>query len=115
MRSTLLASLAALAMLPLTNTAVIASSPIDFARDVAPILEQHCIRCHQPAIKKGDLSLATAADLTADEYLSPGKPDESHLLEVVTPSGGAKPQMPKDGSPLSSDEVALLRAWISEG
>ena len=102
-------------MLLSINMAALAASPVDFARDVAPILEQHCIRCHQPAIKKGDLSLATAADLTSSEYLSPGKPDESHLLDVVTPTGGAKPQMPKEGSPLSPTEIALLRDWISEG
>ena len=73
-------------------THVMAETPVDFARDIAPILEQHCIRCHQPAIKKGDLSLATRADLDANEYLSAGNPDESHLLEVVTPVGGEKPK-----------------------
>jgi mono/diheme cytochrome c family protein len=87
----------------------------DFARDVAPIFEQHCIQCHQPGIKKGDLSLASRADLDANDYLSPGEPDESHLLEVVTSSGGAKPQMPKGGPPLSAKELAALRDWIAAG
>jgi hypothetical protein len=31
--------------------------PVDFRREVAPILERHCIRCHQPANKKGEVSL----------------------------------------------------------
>ena len=91
------------------------NGPVDFARDIAPILEQHCIRCHQPAIKKGDLSLATRADLDANEYLSAGNPDESHLLEVVTPVGGAKPEMPKEGTLLTTSEIALLRQWIEQG
>lgn len=91
------------------------TSPIDFARDVAPIFEQHCIRCHQPGIEKGDLSLASRADLDANDFLSPSKPDESHLLEVVTPAGGAKPQMPKAGSPLSAKELTTLRDWIAAG
>jgi hypothetical protein len=107
---------AACVLLMLRGTASFAAEgPVDFGRDVAPIIEQHCIRCHQPAIKKGDLSLATDADLTANDYLSAGKPDESHLLEVVTPSGGAKPLMPKEGAPLSPQEVSTLRAWIAEG
>jgi hypothetical protein len=59
--------------------------------------------------------LATKADLESNDYLSPGKPDESHLFEVVTSSGDAKPQMPKEGSPLSPQETSLLRRWIAEG
>lgn len=88
---------------------------VDFNRQVAPILEQHCIRCHQPANKKGELSLATRADLEANELLLAGKPDESRLLEVVAAAAGAKPEMPKEGEPLSEKEVTVLRDWISQG
>lgn len=89
--------------------------PIDFNRDVAPILEQHCIRCHQSANKKGDLSLATRVDLDANELLSAGKPDESRLLDVITAAAGEKPEMPKEGEPLSKREVAIIRNWIAHG
>ena len=37
------------------------AEPIDFARDIAPILQRSCLRCHEPNLRKGDLSLATAA------------------------------------------------------
>jgi mono/diheme cytochrome c family protein/cytochrome c553 len=90
-------------------------SPIDFARDVAPILEQHCIRCHQPAVKKADISLATVADLAANEYVVAGEPDASYLLEVVTARPGEKPLMPKEGPVLSAQEASVLREWIVEG
>ncbi len=92
-----------------------APTPIDFKRDVAPIFEQHCIRCHQPANKKGELSLSTRADLDANEVLLAGKPDKSRLLEVVDAATGAKPEMPKEGEPLSKQEVAVLRTWIAQG
>src|SRR4051812_23411072 len=82
-----------------------ARQPVDFSRDVAPILELHCIRCHQPANKKSGLSLATFADLKSNEYVTPGDPDVSYLIEVVTAAGGEKPLMPKDGAPLSAKEV----------
>lgn len=88
---------------------------VDFRRDVVPILEQHCIRCHQPANKKGELSLATRDNLDENEFLSAGKPDESRLLEVVTAAAGAKPEMPKEGGPLSEKEVTVLRNWIAQG
>jgi len=35
-----------------------ADRPVDFARDVAPIFQAHCVRCHHPAHKSGDLSPA---------------------------------------------------------
>ena len=92
-----------------------AKSPVDFSRDVAPILEQHCIRCHQPSNKKADLSLATFADLKSNEYVVSGDPDASYLAEIVTATAGEKPLMPKEGAALTTKEVSTLRDWIREG
>src|SRR5215213_1061326 len=78
----------------------VAKSPISFGRDLAPILEQHCIRCHQPSNKKGGLSLATFADLKSNEYVVAGDPDASYLAEVVAAAKGEKPLMPKEGAQL---------------
>jgi mono/diheme cytochrome c family protein len=97
------------------ESAAIAKPPVEFGRDVAPILEQHCIRCHQPSNKKGDLSLTTSADLKSNEFVIAGDPDSSYLIEVVTAADGKKPEMPKEGTALSKDEIATLRAWIHEG
>jgi hypothetical protein len=93
----------------------LAKSSVDFVRDVAPILERHCIRCHQPANSKTELSLATYADLAANEYVIAGRPDDSYLLEVVTDAGDERPLMPKEGAPLTGEEVAVLRTWIADG
>ena len=80
-----------------------------------PFFEQHCIRCHQPTNKKGDLSLATAADVVANQYVAPGDPAASYLLEVVTAADGEKPLMPKEGPTLSAKELEVLRTWIADG
>jgi hypothetical protein len=88
---------------------------VDFARDVAPLLERHCIRCHQPANDKSKFSLATFADLAANEYVVPGDPDASYLIELVTSVEGQPAAMPKEGSPLSDDEIDILRTWIADG
>src|SRR5258705_6976858 len=93
----------------------VAKSPVDFGRDLAPIFEQHCIRCHQPSNKKGGLSLATFADLKSNEYVVAGDPDASYLAEVVTAAAGEKPLMPKEGSPLSAQEISMLRNWVRQG
>jgi hypothetical protein len=93
-----------------------ADPAVDFARDVAPILERACVRCHQPGAAKGGLSLATAAGLLDGGHVVPGKPATSGLLDVVSPgTDGKRPRMPKDGKPLTAAEVAVLRWWVAAG
>ena len=91
-------------------------SAAEFEKQVAPILQEHCLQCHQPGNRKGELSLATAADLKVDGHVVPGKPGESRLFQVITPaSPGQKPEMPKRGPPLSEAQVAAIRQWIERG
>ncbi|GAB5444430.1 MAG: PSD1 and planctomycete cytochrome C domain-containing protein [Fuerstiella sp.] len=61
------------------------------------------------------MSLATINDSRANDYVVPGDPESSYLLEVVTSVDGEEAQMPKDGRPLSDEEVAKLRRWIAAG
>jgi mono/diheme cytochrome c family protein len=100
---------------PPAADAAAADKQIDFARDVAPIFQAHCVRCHHAAHKSGDLSLATFDDLRALSYVEPGKPAESHLLDVVSASPGKTPQMPKEGTPLTDAQRDVLRRWIVAG
>jgi mono/diheme cytochrome c family protein len=103
------AALVALAASPL------AAEPIEFARDVAPILEHHCVRCHQPGNAKGDFDLTSSAALASAGHIVAGDPSASRLIEVVSPSGIEKPEMPKEGDPLSPAQVETLRRWVTEG
>src|SRR5580698_3371752 len=93
-----------------------AGEPHAFRDRVAPILKQHCLRCHQGAKAKGGLDLSSAKGLDAGADGTPivvvGKPQESRLIEVVS---GDKPEMPKNGKPLSASEVQTLRDWIAAG
>jgi len=98
----------------LCNTGA-ADQPLDFAKDVAPIFQQHCVRCHTPGNAKGDISLATFAHLKENEYVVAGDPDSSYLVELVTTSNGEPPAMPQESKPLSDAEVTMLRRWIKEG
>ena len=87
-------------------------SQVRFQDDVAPLLERHCLSCHSDNIRKGDFSLTSQKDLLESEYLMPGNPEESYLIDLVT---GPEPEMPKTGKPLTPDEVKILSEWISEG
>jgi len=95
---------------------ITAADPPDFANDVAPILERHCVRCHNPGNAKGELSLATAAGLTEGGLVAPGDAAASRLIEVVTPPAeGERPEMPKEGEILSPEQIATLRRWVEAG
>ncbi|MBI3882393.1 MAG: hypothetical protein HY301_20335, partial [Verrucomicrobia bacterium] len=46
----------------LLATALAASAaPVDYAKEIKPLLTQHCVRCHGAAKPKGDLRADTAA------------------------------------------------------
>jgi hypothetical protein len=74
------------------------------------------LSCHSDAQRKGGLSLATRKEMLAGgesgAAVTPGKPDESLLLDYVS---GEKPEMPKTGPPLTAEEVAAINEWIAAG
>lgn len=86
-----------------------------FRDRVAPILQSHCIRCHNDLDREGELSLQTAADLLEESFIEPGDSAGSHLLSVVSAQDGDRPSMPKDADPLSEQQVAAIRQWIDAG
>jgi len=95
-----------------------ASGPVDFTRDIKPIFEASCIKCHGRGKDKGGFRLDTR-----DTFLkggengvvaTAGRSAESYLLELVS---GLDPDnvMPVKGSKLTAKQVGLLRAWIDQG
>ncbi len=92
--------------------------PVDFVRDVKPILAKHCLSCHGPDKQKSGLRLDRRADAIAGgdsgKVIVPGKPADSHLIKLIT-SDDADVRMPPKKLPLSAAEVATLRAWVEQG
>jgi mono/diheme cytochrome c family protein len=88
----------------------------DYARDVVPILETNCVRCHSPAQQEGGLLLDTYEDLLkggdSGEAFTPGNAAASRLVAMI--EGRAKKKMPPK-SDLRPDEISTLRAWIDGG
>jgi mono/diheme cytochrome c family protein len=97
------------------------AAPVDFAQEVAPIFEAHCVRCHNATERKGKFSLATAEEFFMkrkghEAVLVAGAADDSLLVELITPPHpGAEPDMPEEGEPLTAEQVAVIRRWIAEG
>src|SRR5262245_24740293 len=95
-----------------------AAEPIDYARDVKPVLARHCYACHGPEKQRSGLRLDTcAAALKGGNNgpaIVPGKSDSSRLIKAITAADNV-PVMPPKEPRLSTAEIALLRAWIDAG
>ena len=91
---------------------------VDFVKEVQPILKTSCYRCHGAEMQMGQLrldskTLAFQGGLSG-KAIVPARPSESLLLQRVLGQGD-KVRMPMDGTPLSSEQIALIRRWIEEG
>lgn len=86
-----------------------------FETRVKPLLEDRCLGCHSDNIRKGDLSLTTIADINDNGFIDTDSAEASHLIQLVISTDGEPAQMPKQGKPLTTDEVQTLLQWISEG
>ena len=87
----------------------------DFAHDVVPILQKHCVGCHGGREAKGSFSMNTRELLIDSENVQAGKPDESHLIELILATDKEVQMPPADKSRLSEAEVAALKKWIGDG
>ena len=95
-----------------------ADTPIDFNRDIRPILSENCFYCHgQDGNKRqADLRLDDRDAALAARAIVPGDPGASSLLERVH-STDADVVMPPPSSnrKLSEEQKTLLEKWIASG
>ncbi|HZL87224.1 MAG TPA: DUF1553 domain-containing protein [Pirellulaceae bacterium] len=105
-----------------TMAAVGAAEPVDFARDVRPILIDHCYQCHGPdaAHRKADLrldlpSVATAKLPSGKVAVVPSNLAASELWRRITHEAPEERMPPPEGKPLSAAQKDLLKRWIEGG
>ncbi len=108
----------------LAKVADVAAAPaqekgtVNFQRDIRPLLNDHCFRCHAEK-QKGGLRLderepALKGGESGHAAITPGKPEHSHLLKLVR-SDDEDSRMPPNGKPLTAEQIKLLETWIAEG
>ncbi len=104
--------------LALFSSVVLADKPVDYLRDVKPILARRCFGCHGPVMQNSALRLDTAALMQkggdSGPVVKPGRPAESLLIERVT-DNDEDFRMPPEGKPLTAEEITLFTAWIRAG
>ena len=99
------------------------AKPVDFDRDIRPILATNCLACHgpDPEERKAGLRLDTRDGALAERKglraVVPGEPDKSELLRRVTASDldERMPPAKVNKTGLSKREIDLLRRWIADG
>lgn len=94
-----------------------ATDVVSFQKEILPLLTQRCQMCHQGNDPQGKLALNSYKNLLqggqSGAVVKPGASDESSLL--VQYISGDRPRMPKVGPPLTSQEVELIRRWVTQG
>jgi hypothetical protein len=96
--------------------------PVDFARDVEPILKERCLSCHGPKKQKSGFRLdsreaALRGGDSGAATIVVGKSAESPLIRFVAGLDADMVMPPADGGKpaLTAEQVSVLRAWIDQG
>ena len=91
-----------------------AREPVDFERDIRPLLHARCTGCHGAEQQKSGLRLDRRDVAIRSGAIVPGNAMGSELIRRVT-SRNAAEQMPPTGDRLTPRQVALLQSWIDGG
>ena len=105
--------------LDLSKLPAAATGPIDFARDIEPILTKNCLSCHNETKAKGGLRLDEGAEAakggnTGAAFVV-GDSKNSRLIHTVAGLDADLKMPPGRGKELTADQIGKLRAWIDQG
>ncbi len=92
---------------------------MSFLAQVKPLLQDHCLPCHNGHTAAGDLNLRSRA-LTFrpspnGPFIVPGHPERSKLFRVVRLAGDEPGAMPPTGHGMSQAQLQLLKGWVTAG
>jgi hypothetical protein len=99
--------------------AAVAHAGVDYAREVKPLLRNHCYACHGAFKQQSGLRLDTGRSIRKGGDSGPavvaGNPDESLLIQAVTGTAGFRMPPEDQGNPLTPEQIEVLKTWIREG
>ncbi|MFN0066443.1 MAG: c-type cytochrome domain-containing protein, partial [Limisphaerales bacterium] len=98
-------------------------TPVDFAREILPLLRQNCLACHNQTKAKGGLNLESPALMLKGGDSGPGLAPGDGAASLLFRAAAHQAQdleMPPPGNTanavnLTADELGLLRLWIDRG
>jgi mono/diheme cytochrome c family protein len=83
---------------------------VSFARDVLPIFDQQCVKCHGGDKPADGLSLESYTDLMKKPVIQPGSANASELVKLIV--SGA---MPRRAPRLSDAQIKTISDWVNAG
>src|SRR4051812_31385437 len=107
---------------PISITKIDRKTPVDFEKEILPVLKNNCLACHNRTTTKADLVLETPQDILkggeSGKVVVPKRSGDSLLLKIA--SHQVKPMMPPqnnkvEAADLPSEELGLLKLWIDQG
>ncbi len=107
---------------PIAIAEIKRNEPVDFEKEVLPILKRNCLACHNATEAESDLVLETPQSILKGGALGPaaeaGKGAESYLVLVA--SHAEDPIMPPadnkvNAKNLTPQELGLIKLWIDQG
>ena len=99
----------------------LADTKVDFVKQIQPIFEKSCVKCHGAEKQKGKLRVDTLAGVKKGgedgAVIEAGKSEKSRLVHSVARILDEDENMPPEGKgdPLTKEQVGLVRAWIDQG
>lgn len=90
--------------------------PLDYNRDVRPILSENCFYCHGPDAehREADLRLDDADSAKASAIV-PGDVDASEFFARIVADEEMRMPPVESGKKLTKEQIATLKRWIEEG
>lgn len=91
-----------------------------FLSEIKPVLQQHCLQCHNgslppPALNLTSRAVAFKRSASGRDYILPEDPDCSLLISAVQRGGTHPKMMPRTEVSLTEDQIGALREWIEDG
>lgn len=103
----------------LSTNIVGAEDLVSFRADIAPILQEHCLACHDAKSAEGGYQV--------DSYDAIMKPGESGVTPIARKEGepsellrrltceDESERMPSETDPLAAEQIKLIKSWIDAG
>lgn len=108
-------------LLALLNASVLRAQPVNFARDIKPLLNKHCTACHGGVKQASNLSLVYHNKVLEPAKsgaipVVPGNLEKSEIIARITSADDDEVMPPpKHGKRLSEHDVQLFKDWIKQG
>src|SRR4051812_41982055 len=92
---------------------------VDYARDILPILQANCAKCHLNGAHKGGMDLSSRDNLlkggdSEEPAVVPHDSAKSRIIQLVT-ADDPDDMMPKKGKRLPAEQIEVLKKWIDQG